>query len=225
LHEHLRQLRLNGKEQIVICSVVPWIGKLFKRYFQKSANQQLFILGENLSVPIKNRYLAQRQVGQDRLVNAFAGFHKYAGPLLVISFGTAITFDLVSRKGEFQGGLILPGLETALEALSTKAALLPKISLQPPRTLIGRTTKAGMLSGIVYGYSEMVDGLIKHLRKKWQKNFCVVATGGQAEFIINYCKSIDYVERYLTLSGLNMLMQKNKKNNDNKQKIKKKLSK
>ena len=192
-------------EASIICSVVPLKTKILDRDLRKLPGKKPIIIGKDIKVPIKNLYRRPKQVGQDRLVNAYAGTRIYGAPLIVVDYGTAITFDCISKKKEYLGGLILPGLRISLEALAQKTALLPKIELGTPRELIGRDTKNSMLSGIVFGFSALTDDLVKRIRNKIGKNARVIGTGGNILTIGNYCRRIDIKDRDLTLKGLNII--------------------
>jgi type III pantothenate kinase len=169
---------------------------------------RLYNIGKEIKVPLVNRYRNPAQVGQDRLVSAYAGLALYGAPLIIADFGTAVNFDIISKKGEFLGGLILPGLRTALQALAQKTALLPEVQLKPPRELVGRDTQNGMLSGIVHGYACLTNELCRKLKKQLGKNTGVVATGGDSGLIAKYVKTFSALERNLTLKGLNLLFLK-----------------
>jgi type III pantothenate kinase len=210
------KIRIEGIKAIIICSVVPKALSILKETIKRlfKVKGTVIILGENLEVPIKNLYHNPKQVGQDRLANAFAGYTLYGSPLIIIDFGTAITFDLVSSKGEYLGGIIAPGIEISLEALSQRTALLPHVELAKPKGLIGKDTMNSIRSGIFYGFSGLCDGLVKRLKEELGKNTKVVATGGQAEIIATYCQTIDKVNKLLTLEGLRLIYEnyKNVKN-------------
>ncbi len=195
----------------IICSVVPKNTDILEKDFKSYFDIKPYIFGKKKIVPIKNCYRNPRQVGQDRLVNAYAGMMFFGAPLIVIDFGTAITFDIVSRKKEYLGGMILPGLSTSLEALSQKTVLLPKIRLGKPKEFIGRDTNSGMLSGIVYGFAALTDGLIGKIRKEIGKNAKVLATGGNVNLISEYCEKIDKIDLDLTIKGLNLIYNANSK--------------
>jgi len=192
-------------EAAVICSVVPKINRAVEKELEAIFSKPIYILGKNPSVPIINLYAKPRQVGQDRLVNAYAGVELYGAPLVVVDFGTAVTFDVVSKNKEYLGGMILPGLEMSLEALAKKTALLPKIKLEKPKGLIGRDTKSSMLNGIVYGFAALTDDLALRIKEKIGKDTLVVGTGGNIGLIGRYCKRIDKIDENLTLKGLNMI--------------------
>lgn len=189
---------------VIISSVVPDAARSLKAIFTRYFRIRPVVLGENLIVPMKNLYDNPSQVGQDRLVNAYAGYKKYGPGLIIIDFGTAITFDVISKKGEYLGGIITPGIETGLSALSQKAALLPKVKLAKPGALIGKDTVTSMLSGTANGYGELCNGLVARINKARSTRHKVILTGGHARFMSEYCRH-DYLDPELTLCGLNML--------------------
>lgn len=186
---------------VIISSVVPEVTNILKRVFKEKLNLKPRILGQNCRVPITNLYKNPKQVGQDRLVNAYAGYKKFGGGLIIIDFGTAVTFDVVSRKGSYEGGIISPGLEPSVHTLSKMATLLPVIKLKKPRSLIGRDTYTSMLSGVLNGYGALCSGLIVKIRKEMRSRFKTILTGGHARLISKFC-DFDYIEPNLTLEGL-----------------------
>lgn len=200
----------NSFGNIIICSVVPKITKILNKDFKK-INKKPLILGENITVPIKNLYRKPKQVGQDRLVNAYAGIKLYGNPLIVVDFGTAITFDVISKNKEYLGGMILPGLNISLEVLNERTALLPKIKLEKPKEFIGRDTKNSMLSGVIYGFASSIDDLIVRIKEKIGKNAKAIGTGGNINLIGKYCKKIDKIDKDLILKGLSLIYQKGEK--------------
>jgi type III pantothenate kinase len=189
----------------IICSVVPASSKVLRKDLEKLLGNQPYIIGKGIKVPIKNLYRKPWQVGQDRLVNAYAGVMFYGSPLIVVDFGTAITFDVISKNREYLGGMILPGLEMSLSALAEKTALLPKIRLERPWELIGGDTRNSMLSGIVYGFAGLTDNLLEKIKSKIGKNARVIGTGGNINLIGRYCKRMDRIDRDLTLKGLYLI--------------------
>ena len=201
LTEFKKILKNKKIDTSIISSVVPQVTTILKRIFKTNFGIKPIILGENLIVPIKNLYKNPKQVGQDRLVNAYAGYKKFGGGLIIVDFGTAVTFDVVSKKGEYLGGIIVPGIETSLKTLSEKAALLPKIKIEKVNTLIGRDTKTSMLSGVLHGYGALCDGLIERIRREVGNDYKVILTGGHAELISKYCHFYS-VQPNLTLEGL-----------------------
>jgi len=189
----------------IICSVVPKVARILSKDLKILLNCQPYILGKNLIVPIKNLYRKPKQVGQDRLVNAYAGIALFGAPLIAVDFGTALTFDVISRQKEYLGGMIFPGLSMSLEALTQKTALLPSVSLDQPKEFIGRDTKNSMLSGIVYGFAALTDDLVGKIKNKIGKNAKVVGTGGNVDFIAKHCKNIDVKDVNLTLKGIDLI--------------------
>lgn len=197
-----------GKVEIddgIICSVVPAATRVLEKDIRRLFHCRPYILGKNIRVPIKNLYRKPKQVGQDRLVNAYAGIMFFGAPLIVVDFGTAVTLDVVSKDNAYIGGIILPGLEISLSALAKETALLPKIKLKRPKGLIGRDTKESMLSGVVYGLAAVVDDLSQRIKQKLGRQAKVVGTGGNIRLIRRYCKSIDKIDTDLTLKGLNLI--------------------
>lgn len=203
--------RLLGKDlkhidTAVIVSVAPKFLKIFKKTLKDIAPWICIkVIGKDLTVPIKNNYKEPLQVGQDRLVASFAAKKMYRTPLLVIDFGTAVTFDYVNEKGEYEGGLIFPGVRLALESLSSGAALLPEINLKDVRGFLGKSTSASMNKGMVFGYASMCEGMILRFKKKYGKELQVVATGGDAKLIAKHTKHIETISPDLIFKGLNFL--------------------
>lgn len=203
-------------KDIIISSVVPDALKELVKVLNRVFKKDILILGQNIEAPIKNLYSKPEQVGQDRLVNAAAASclynRKRKSHIVVIDFGTAVTFDVVSRKDEYLGGLIFPGIRLSLENLSKRAALLPKIDIKQPKSLIGSDTKGSMRSGILYGYASLCDGVIKKIASLYKEQPIVVATGGDARLIAKYADSIKKIDPDLTLKGLRITYQKNHNN-------------
>ncbi len=189
-------------EDILVCSVVPKATKRIKRIIKNITGLDATIIGKDIKVPIVNLYKNKSQVGQDRLVNAIAGIFLYGCPVIIVDFGTAITFDVVSKKGEYTGGIIFPGLRLSLAALSKRAALLPKIKVKTPKVLVGKDTTTSMLSGITYGVASLCDGMIARIKVSNGGKTKVVATGGDALFISKHARNIKLVDPDLTLKGL-----------------------
>lgn len=152
--------------KVVICSVVPASTAILQRKVKRIFRQKALIVGRDVRIPIVNRYKSPRQVGKDRLLCAFAAREEYGAPLIVIDLGTAITFDGISAKGEYLGGAIIPGLRLSAEALFEKTALLPRIKIEEPKGVIGRTTEESIQSGIFHGYGALCDGMIARLSRE-----------------------------------------------------------
>jgi type III pantothenate kinase len=189
-------------EAVIISSVVPNASKVLTDIFNKYFSIRPILLGKDIKVPIKNLYHKPEQVGQDRLVNAYACLKLYGKPAVVVDFGTAITFDYIDRNGAYCGGLITPGAKISLEALSEKTALLPKMELKRPKSLIGKDTVESMRSGVAYGFACLCDGIIDNIKAKYPGKMIVVATGGMATFFTPYCKNIGHIDTDLILKGL-----------------------
>ncbi len=189
----------------IICSVVPKATMVLAASLKKFLGNQPLVVGKNVRVPIKNLYRHPKQVGQDRLVNAFSAATLYGSPLIAIDFGTAITFDVISRKKEYLGGMILQGLDMSLKALHLGTALLPEIKFKRPKEFIGRDTESSILSGIVYGVAALTDELARRIKLKIGRDAVVVATGGSVKLMKKYCQAIDFIDTGLTLKGLNLI--------------------
>ncbi len=189
----------------VICSVVPKLTPTLKHDLKLLTGKTPYIIGKDLIVPMKNFYHNPEQLGQDRLVGAYAACNLYPAPLIVIDSGTAITFDVVSRKKEYLGGLIFPGMEISFEALREKTALLPHIKLQQPRTLIGRDTKTSILSGIVFGTAFLAKELVNKIKQRIGKDALVIGTGGNIHLIKKYSGMGIKIDTDLTLKGINLI--------------------
>lgn len=193
----------------IICSVVPTVTGILASDLEKILSIRPYIIGKDLKVPIKNLYRKPKQVGQDRLVNAYAGVKLYGLPVIVIDFGTAITFDAISKESEYLGGMILPGLQISLDVLHERTALLPKVKLNKPNGFIGKDTKNSMLCGIIYGFASLTDDLSERIKFKIGRNAKVIGTGGNINLIKKYCRNIDIIDRDLTLKGLRSIYKKN----------------
>jgi type III pantothenate kinase len=189
----------------VICSVVPKLAELIQRELKPLIGKSTYILGKDLAVPIKNRYRFPKQVGQDRLVNAYAAAVLYGSPLVVIDSGTAITFDAISREGAYLGGLIFPGIRICLEALKEKTALLPLVKLRTPTTLVGRDTQNSILSGVVLGIAALTKELTARIKQFLAKGTRIIGTGGNIALIKKYSGIKITVNPNLTLIGIQLI--------------------
>ncbi|UCB56541.1 MAG: type III pantothenate kinase [Candidatus Omnitrophota bacterium] len=202
LRKLLAKQKADTIDEVIICSVVPKLTRIVKRALFLILKTKPLVLGEDIPAPIKNLYKKPKEVGQDRLANAAAAFKRYAGPVIVVDFGTAVTFDVVTARGGYLGGVIVPGMELSLRALTGKADLLPEVKLSRPKALLGRQTISSMRSGLVYGYSFMIEGILKELKKGLKGRPYVVSTGGGASLMLPYCRSINKINENLTLEGL-----------------------
>jgi type III pantothenate kinase len=205
---------ING---IILASVVPsletaWISCI-KTYFSEFLTKPLFVVSaQSIAHRITVKIDRPAEVGADRLVNSVAAWERYRKNLIIIDFGTAITFDCVSSRCEYLGGAILPGIAISLDALSSRTAKLPKIDIsKAPATVIGKNTVEAMESGILNGYGSLVDGLCEKIQKELcphNEEIKIIATGGMAHLIAPYSKRIEEVDTMLTLWGLHSLFYK-----------------
>ncbi len=184
----------------VVPSLVPVFNRMVKDYFGVEAR---FVEGTKVRFPIF--YDNPKEVGADRIVNAVAVYHLYGGPAIVVDFGTATTFDVISEKGEYLGGAIAPGIGICVEALWTKTALLPKVEVVKPKTVIGKNTVESIQAGIFYGFVGQVDEIITKIKEELNIEPKVVATGGLAELISSESRYIQSVAPFLTLKGLQII--------------------
>jgi type III pantothenate kinase len=189
----------------IICSVVPKQTKVILRDLLSLTGKLPYIIGKDLIVPIKNLYHNPKQVGQDRLVNAYAAIVLYQAPLIVIDSGTALTFDVISKNKAYLGGLIAPGMEISLATLKEKTALLPQVKLAKPKNIIGRDTKNSILSGIVFGTAALCSELTKSIKQRIGKDALVIGTGGNIDLIKKYSKVQIEIDKDLTLKGINFI--------------------
>jgi len=193
-------------DEVVISSVAPLVlARVICELRKISPGLKIIVLGRDRIVPIKNLYRRRKEVGQDRLVNAFGAVRMYGAPAVIVDFGTAITFDVVSLKGCYLGGLILPGIAMGLASLYEKTALLPKVELKKAGSIVGKDTVSSMRAGILFGYGAMCDGLIVKYRKLLGPGLKVIATGGNASLIKNYARSINIVDQDLTIKSLSLI--------------------
>ncbi len=202
-----RSLHLRKASQIVICSVVPRMSAVLIDVLKTIDSVPIRVVGQDLHVPLVNKYTYPEQVGQDRLVGAYAAWQSFKRDCIVADFGTAITIDVVTKHGEYLGGVIAPGLEISLEALATRTALLPKVELREPPELMGRDTANSIRSGLLFGCAALCDGLITQLRTKYVPQATVVATGGASPLLAKYATTIQHLKPHLVLEGLLALSQ------------------
>ncbi len=202
----IKKIRNNQKiSACVICSVVPKLTKIILQDLKSLTSKTTYIIGKDLVVPIKNHYRKPEQLGQDRLINAYAASQLYGSPCVVIDSGTALTFDIVSKRKEYLGGLILPGIKMSLGALGDNTALLPQLSLSTPKKLIGIDTKSSMLSGVVFGAAALTKELINMIKRKTGKNTLVIGTGGNISLLKKYSGIKIKIDKELTLKGINLI--------------------
>jgi type III pantothenate kinase len=206
----LRGLGLADLSASIVSSTVPQLGQEWATMAARYLRHEMLVVGPGIRTGMAIRYDNPREIGADRLVNAVAAFDKVRGACVVVDFGTAITYDPVSAGGEYLGGIIAPGVEISIEALTTRAAALPKVDIAPPRTLIGKSTVDALRSGIVYGFAGQVDAIVRLLRGELGEDTQTIATGGLAAHIVPFTETIDEVDDLLTLSGLRLLYERNR---------------
>ena len=198
-------------DNVIIASVVPPLTSVFIRMVQRYLKTTPIIVDENTKTGLKICYDNPGDVGADRIVNAVAAYAAYGGPVIIVDFGTATTFCAISKEAEYLGGVIVPGILISLEALLQKAAKLPKVTLEPPKTVIGRSTVSSIQSGIIYGYAGMVDELVERIKKEMGGEPYIIATGGLAEMIVPQTRNIKEINPMLTLEGLRIVFEMNNK--------------
>ena len=201
-------------EDVIISSVVPPTLPIWERVAGKLFDRDPLIVGPGIKTGMPVRYENPREVGADRIVNSVAAFEMMGGPVIAVDFGTATTFDCVSDKGEYLGGAIFPGVVVAMEALFSRAAMLHRVELARPRSVIGKTTTEAIQSGMLFGYAGMVDAMVTRIRGELGAAAHVIATGGLAGRIAGESATIERVEPFLTLEGLRLLFEKNRSPRD-----------
>ena len=199
--------RENVKE-VIICSVVPAMTQQYIDMAGSFFNTKPVVVGPGIKTGLSILYDNPKEVGADRVANGVGGLSIYGGPLIIVDLGTAITFDAISEKGEYLGGIIAPGIDASMAFLVKKAAQLPQVSLEIPEQVIGKNTIASMQSGAVYGFSGLVDAIVKKMKQEMGCDPKVIATGGQCEWLIDLSETIDEVAPDLTLHGLNEIYKK-----------------
>lgn len=200
----------DGLEGAIIASVVPPLNSSMREMVEKYFGvDPLFVepgIKTGLSVLMDNPL----EVGADRIVNAVAAYHYFGGPSVVVDFGTATTFDVVSAQGEYRGGIIAPGLTISAEALFARAARLPRVDIRRPAQLIGTNTVTAIQSGTYYGYLGLIDGILARLKKEIPGLKKIVATGGLAALMVEDSEHIDEFDPELTLKGLKLIWERNR---------------
>ncbi|MBU5676279.1 type III pantothenate kinase [Alkaliphilus sp. MSJ-5] len=204
-------LDINDVEDIIISSVVPNIMYSLEHASRKLFNKEPLIVGPGIKTGMNIKYDNPKQVGADRIVNAIAAYEKYGGPLIIVDFGTATTFCAISETGEYLGGTISPGIKISSDALFEKAAKLPRVELVKPGKVICKNTVNSMQAGIIYGYVGLVEYIVNKMKKEIRCSSCrVIATGGLSTLIASETESIDIVDKFLSLEGLNIIYERNK---------------
>ncbi len=211
---NLLALRGLGFEDIsgsVLASTVPELAPEWVAMARRYLGHEMLVVGPGVKTGMPIRTDNPRELGADRLVNALAAWTRFRCACIVVDFGTAITYDVVSGEGEYLGGIITPGIEISLQALAQRAAKVPEIELGEPRSLIGKTTADAVRSGIVYGFAGQVNGIVALLRAELGGDPPVIATGGLAHRLVpSFTESIDSVDDALTLEGLRLIWELNR---------------
>ncbi|MFH0941416.1 MAG: type III pantothenate kinase [Chloroflexota bacterium] len=205
-HEGLAVSDIKGA---AMCSVVPPLTPVFQELFQHYCRTVPLVVEAGVKTGVAIRMDNPSEVGSDRIVSAAAAHHLYRGPVIIIDTGTAITFDTVSAEGEYLGGAIAPGINTAAEALFERAAALPRVELSRPKKAIGTNTIAAMQSGIIFGYVGLIEGIVARIQQELPKKALVVATGGDSEVLAKETRVIEKVNQQLILTGLRIIYEMN----------------
>ncbi len=196
---------LGDVTQVALASVVPAVGDSCLKMVDRYLKAKTLVVGPEIESGLTIEYDHPENVGADRIANAVAGFHMEGGPLVIVDFGTATTFDVVSAEGAYLGGTIAPGVITGADALVRAAAGLHGVSLEAPKNYIGRDTEGSLRSGIIFGTAAMVDGMIAGIRREIGVACPVIGTGGLVDLVGLHCRTIDRLEPKLTLYGLKRL--------------------
>jgi len=204
-----QNMKLGDIKEIAMCCVVPPLLSTFTDMCRRYLNTAPFVVGAGVKTGVRIRMENPREVGTDRIVNTAAAHKLYGGPTIITDFGTATTFDVVSREGDYLGGVIAPGIGISAESLFMRAAMLPRVELTHPKNIIGTSTTSAMQSGIIYGYIGLVEGIVSRIQGELGEKTKVIATGGHAELIANETSIIDTVNHDITLIGLKLIYDMN----------------
>lgn len=205
----LRKLSFGDLDDVIVSSTVPKVVPEYVEMTERYLGEQCMVVGPGLKTGMPIRVENPRELGADRLVNAVAAYDRLGGPCVVVDFGTAITFDAISGEGEYLGGIIAPGVEISLNALTERAAKLPQVELTEPDRLIGRTTMEAIQSGVIYGFASQIDGIVERMRDELGEDTQVIATGGLSGHIVPFCDQVELTDDMLTLEGLRLIYERN----------------
>jgi type III pantothenate kinase len=205
------EIKMEDIADIIISSVVPSLLNVLEEFCHRYFDIRPMIVGPGLKTGMPIQYDNPKEVGADRIVNSVAAYEKYHTALIIVDFGTATTFDCVSKDGAYIGGAIAPGVIISCEALFEKASKLPRVEIfAKPKNVVAKDTISGMNVGIVYGFAGMVDGIVNRIKKEMGHELTVIATGGIASLIYKESESIDHIEEDLTLEGLMIIHKRNR---------------
>lgn len=205
----LRGLDASCVGAAIIASVVPPLTDVMADAIRHAFAREPLVVGPGLKTGVAVLYENPRDVGADRIVNAVAAFERVQGAVIVVDFGTATTFDCISPKGEYLGGVIVPGVQVSLDGLLARAAKLTRIELAEPPRVVGRNTTHALQSGVVFGYASLVDGMVERLERELGFTCQVLSTGGLAPLIVKHTLRAQQVDPHLTLEGLRILHDRN----------------
>jgi type III pantothenate kinase len=205
----LEGLSFGSLDGAIVSTVVPQLGPEYEELTERHTGKRCLLVGPNLKTGMPILVDNPHELGADRLVNAVAAHATVKGACVTVDFGTSTNFDVVSGAGEYLGGVIGPGVEVSLEALTARAAKLPRIDLSSPEAAIGKHTTAAIKSGFAYGFAGLVDGIDRRLADELGEETTFIATGGLAHTIAPLCETIDQVDELLTLRGLQLIYDRN----------------
>ena len=205
----LRGMSLGTIDAAIVSSVVPPLTPEYAQMSERYLDAGFISVIPGVKTGIAIRMDNPHEVGADRLVNAVAAYDRFGAACAVVDFGTAITFDAISDKGEYLGGVIGPGVRVSMEALTERAAKLPKVDLAEPPGVIGKTTQAGMQAGMIYGFAGAIDAIARRVIAELGEETSFIATGGGADVIVPFCETVDEIDDLLTLTGLRLIWELN----------------
>lgn len=207
--------RMEDVKHVIISCVVPPVLHVVERFCRKYFKVTPLVVGPGIRTGMPIFYDNPKEVGADRVVNAVAAYDIFREATIVVDFGTATTFDYISAQGEYQGGVISPGIMISCEALFHKASKLPRVEIfARPTSILAKNTIASMNAGIVFGYAGLVEGIISRMKRELETDLKVIATGGLAPLIASECTVIDLVDEFLTLKGLRIIFERNRRTHD-----------